>query len=210
MTMNKENKRIILASASPRRAEIFRKHGASFEVIPSGADEAIPIPLTPQQTVMYLSLLKARDVYEKHILKQTTETPSEDDLDDILIVASDTIVEKDSEIFGKPADKQEAYDMIKRLSGTSHRVLTGVCVLSPTQDGVITKCDYDICTVFFRDVPEDELLAYIDTPEPYDKAGAYAIQETFSKYTERYTGDIETIIGFPYALLERMMEKKQS
>ena len=72
MTENKNNKRIILASASPRRAEIFRKHGASFKVLPSGADETIPIPLTPQQTVMYLSLLKARDVYEKLILEKTS------------------------------------------------------------------------------------------------------------------------------------------
>ncbi len=202
-----ENRKIILASASPRRAEIFSKHGASFEVLPSGADETIPIPLTPKQTVMYLSLLKARDVYEKHFLDQTSESTDAEGNNDILIVASDTIVEKDGEILGKPADKQEAYDMIKKLSGTSHRVLTGVCVLCPTEDGVITKCGCDISTVFFREVPEDELVEYINTPEPYDKAGAYAIQETFSKYTERYIGDIETIIEFPFALLERMLEK---
>ena len=188
MTENKNNKRIILASASPRRAEIFAKHGMDCSVIPSGADESIPIDLTPAQTVMYLSLIKAMDVMSS----VSGSAP-----DDTIIVASDTIVEKDGEILGKPVSREDAYAMIKKLSGTAHRVLTGVCIVS-----LLTgekNCFYDSSDVYFTDIPEDELLEYIDTPEPYDKAGAYAIQETFSKYVTRYTGDIENIIGFPFA-----------
>ena len=188
MTTNKENKRIILASASPRRAEIFAKHGMDCSVMPSGADESIPIDLTPAQTVMYLSLIKAMDV-----MSSVSASAS----DDTIIVASDTIVEKDGEILGKPANREDAYAMIKKLSGTKHRVLTGVCIVSLLTSE--KNCFYDSSDVYFTDIPEDELLEYIDTPEPYDKAGAYAIQETFSKYVIRYTGDIENIIGFPFA-----------
>lgn len=184
---------IILASSSPRRKEIFEKHGIPCDVIPSGADETIPIDLTPEQTVMYLSLLKAMDV---------TETLP-DGYENALIVASDTIVEKDGEILGKPVDRDDAYSMIKKLSGTGHRVLSGVCAVSMTTGEKI--CFYDMSDVFFTDIPEDELLEYIDTPEPYDKAGGYAIQETFSKYIERYTGDIENIIGFPFGMFESRM-----
>ena len=191
----KNDRTIILASQSPRRKEIFEKHGLSCSVIPSGADEIIPIEMNPAQTVMYLSLLKAMDVAESLPVDQA---------DDAYIVASDTIVVKDGEILGKPKDKDDAYRMIRKLAGAKHRVLSGVCIVSSRTGEKI--CFYDSSDVFFTEIPEDELLAYIDTPEPYDKAGGYAIQETYAKYVDRYTGDIENIIGFPFALFKEKMD----
>lgn len=205
MTGPETNERMILASSSPRRAELFRKHGMDVEIIPSDAEESVPVRLTPEQTVMYLSLLKAEDVFEMNVAGKPSPA-------DTIIVASDTIVEKDGEILGKPKDREDARRMVKLLSGTSHRVLTGICVLRAIRGASdrVTECGYDVSEVFFTPIPDDEIEAYIDTPEPYDKAGAYAIQQTFKKYTERYTGDIETIIGFPFAKFEEILTRVMS
>lgn len=196
---------IILASASPRREEIFRKHGLTPRIIPSEYEEMIHDFLTPEETVMHLSLRKGLDVKSRlaaydpvhpdHFSSDQAGSRLNNSHDGILIVSADTIVVHKGKILGKPADENEAYDMIRELSGDSHLVMTGVCLIHPS---LPVKCFYDVSKVFFCEVPEDELLDYIATDEPYDKAGAYAVQETFSKYTTKIEGDLENIIGFPF------------
>ena len=175
---------LILASKSPRRIEMFRNHGFDPVVIPSAYEENIPPGLTPAETVMFLSLHKALSV--KIELDGSKE--------DYLIVSADTIVVNDNIILGKPTDEKDAYSMLRALSGRSHDVLTGVCLLGSHS----LKCFYEVSTVWLMDLPEDELRAYIATDEPYDKAGGYAIQETFSRYVTHVEGDIDNIIGFPF------------
>ena len=193
---------MILASASPRRREIFQKHGINPTIIPSECEENIPIPLTAAETVMFLALQKGLWVL-RDLKENNPEAPAGHEA----IVSSDTVVVCDGLILGKPADKDEARSMINMLSGRSHQVLTGVCIIPLTGTSETAKCFYERSDVFFKDVPADELEAYINTPEPYDKAGAYAVQETFAKYTEKVEGDLENVIGFPFDRFQIEFEK---
>ena len=200
---------MILASASPRRLEIFQNHGFTPRVIPSDIEENIPMGLSPEETVMFLSLQKGLAV-RGMISHESENTP---------IIAADTIVVCDGEILGKPADKDDATRMINMLSGRSHQVITGVTVLylkpgevkpenrpqvSPPQ---VSVCFYDSTDVHFVDIPEADIEAYVETEEPYDKAGAYAVQGTFAKYTERVDGDLENVIGFPFSKFKSITEQ---
>lgn len=188
---------IILASASPRRIKMFKKHGFDPVVIPSDYEERIHDFLTPEETVMFLALQKGLSVLRS--LRCTKDS---------LIVSADTIVvdHKEKKILGKPKSEKEAYDMLSSLSGRSHHVLTGVCLISAKQTKYsctpliqAIRCFFESSKVFFIDIPDDELRAYVKTSEPYDKAGGYAIQETFGRYTEHIEGDLDNIIGFPFS-----------
>ena len=188
--------RIILASKSPRRIEILQEHGFEPEVIPAHIEETLPEGITPEDAVMFLSLKKALWV-EARLSEQ--EDPSEE----TLIIASDTIVYKDR-IIGKPSDREDAYAMLDAIRGDVHQVYSGVALIMAGETR--RRAFYERTDVFCRDVPEDELLAYIDTPEPYDKAGGYAIQETFGKYIDHIEGDYENVVGFPYPRFCRELE----
>ena len=211
---------LILASASPRRIEMFRKNGFDPLVMPSDQEERIPSFLTPAETVMFLALQKGLSVYRKlsdNVIRKDNDSNidnnsdktaglSATDLFSALIVSADTIVVDyaaasnssrgltNSRILGKPKNENEAYEMLSSLSGRSHYVLTGVCLIAAGR----AKCFYDSSEVFFKYIPDDELRAYVKTAEPYDKAGGYAIQETFGKYTDHIIGDLDNIIGFPF------------
>lgn len=189
---------LILASASPRRIEMFRKNGFDPKVVPSDYEENIQDFLTPAETVMFLALQKGLSVYRNLCCSQLpNDTPT--NLNDCMIISADTNVVDYTEgrILGKPKSEKEAYEMLSSLSGRSHHVLTGVCLISRNNDQLI-KCFYESSEVFFKDIPVDELSAYVKTEEPYDKAGGYAIQETFGKYTDHIIGDLDNIIGFPF------------
>lgn len=183
--------KIVLASASPRRIEMFHKNGFDPKVIPSDFNEHIPFHMTPAETVMYLSLMKGLSI--RAGLNTCKCDP--DDLDYDLIVSADTVVVDNNIILGKPADENDALSMLSSLSGRSHHVLTGVSMITRSN---FIKCFFETSKVTFKDIPEVELREYVATPEPYDKAGGYAIQGTFSRYVESYTGDIDNIIGFPF------------
>lgn len=182
--------------------EIFHNHGIEPAVIPSMCEENIPIPLTPAETVMFLSLQKGLWVY-RDLTENDPRTLKEHDL----IVSADTVVVQDGMILGKPGNKKEATDMINMLSGRSHKVLTGVGILHLGRENPGVTCFYEVSEVFFKEVPSDELAAYVETEEPYDKAGAYAVQGTFSKYTTKVEGDLENVIGFPF---DRFMSELKS
>lgn len=182
---------IILASGSPRRIEIMEKHGIMPTVIPANIDERIPEGLSMGESVMFLALKKA--LYVESILEDSEKNEKP------YIIAADTIVYKDG-IIGKPKDRQEAYEILQRLRNSCHQVVTGVCIIKAESD--IRHAFYEVTDVSVKNFTDEELNEYLDTDEPYDKAGAYAIQGIFSKYIEKYEGDFENVVGFPWKRIE--------
>lgn len=189
-----EKNHIILASASPRRIEIMKQHGINPDIMPADVDEALPHDISMEEAVMYLALKKALYV-ENRVLEDGYESP--------YILAADTVVYKDR-IIGKPSDRQHAFDILDSLRGREHFVATGVCIL---QAGMpVRHCFCEVTKVFFKNYTDNEINEYLDTDEPYDKAGAYAIQGTFGKYIDHIEGDLENVIGFPWNRIEKELE----
>ena len=209
-------KTIILASASERRIEMFRKHGFNPIVMPAHIDEKIPEndesgnPITPECAAACLAEQKASHILKQLAMQKKGENTalSETAPSETVIFGFDTIVVFAGEIIGKPKDPEEAFEVLSKLSGKCHEVITGVCVfnLSGGADGTPTHCTFsDTTKVWFRDIPQDELRAYVETDEPYDKAGGYAIQGTFAKYVDHIEGDKNTVIGLPWARIEKYL-----
>lgn len=170
---------IILASASPRRKEILALTGLDFIVIPSAFDEE-SINVQDFNVLPYeLSYYKAMDILKSH--------PND------TIIGSDTIVVINNEVLGKPHNKQQAIEMLQKLSNKTHEVITGVCILKGNQVIRFTS----ITQVTFTYLSPEEIQAYVDTNEPMDKAGAYAIQGLGGKYISKIDGDFYTVMGLP-------------
>ena len=216
-----KTEKIILASKSPRRLEILRKHGIEPIVMPADTDESLPSDIGMEDAVKLLALRKARACYES--LKARAEYSncsgqsdgsersgnsgqSEDsdlsEFKDSKIVGSDTIVFTD-EILGKPKDRDDAYRMLSAISGTHHYVSTGVAVID-FNTGKEQVCS-DVTLVHVAELSPDEINAYLDTDEPYDKAGSYAIQGIFGKYIKQIEGDYENVVGLPFHVLKEMI-----
>ena len=170
--------KLILASASPRRRELFDLLKLDYMVIPSKADENIP-ECEPGEYVMALAKLKAESVKANH--------------SDCCVVGCDTIVVLDSEIIGKPTSKENAFEVISKLSGRTHTVYTGVCVLTDEIENVF----YDCTEVTFHKLTEEEIRDYVNTGEPMDKAGAYAIQGRAAVWCSGIEGCYYNIMGLP-------------
>jgi len=194
---NQDNITYILGSASPRRIDMFHDHGFDPVVIPSMGDESVPMHLSPTETTMFLALKKALSV--KAQVPQSEKKA--------VIIAADTIVYQD-EILGKPEDRADACRILSKLNGSSHLVITGVALM---------RTDIPYCRLFaeeslvtFHPYKMDELADYLDTPEAYDKAGAYAIQGTFAKYIKEVSGDVKNIMGLPWDALMRELEKMKT
>lgn len=182
---------IILASASPRRRELLTMLGLrDFKIIPAKGDEILPAGVAPGDAAAAVSRKKAEEVAE--LCK----------VDDV-VIAADTIVSLDSEILGKPADKEDARRMLSRLSGRTHTVYTGVTVIR----GGETVSGYERTDVRFRELEDREIRAYIDTGEPMDKAGAYGAQGIGSLFVEGIDGDFFNVMGLPLCRLAKMLEK---
>ncbi len=184
------NRKIILASSSPRRIEMMKRHGFDPLVRPSEIDETLPEGICAKDAVMFLALKKALEA---------ERLAKEEHLEGSLIIAADTVVYKDG-ILGKPADRKDAFEMLSKIRNTGHQVATGVAMLAAGENIRTVFCD--ITNVFCKDFTDEELNAYLDTPEPYDKAGAYAIQGIFGKYIDRYEGSFNTVVGFPWEIIE--------
>ena len=216
-----KTEKIILASKSPRRLEILRKHGIEPIVMPADTDESLPSDIGMEDAVKLLALRKARACYES--LKARAEYSncsgqsdgSErsgnsgqlegsdlSEFKDSKIVGSDTIVFTD-EILGKPKDRDDAYRMLSAISGTHHYVSTGVAVID-FNTGKEQVCS-DVTLVHVAELSPDEINAYLDTDEPYDKAGSYAIQGIFGKYIKQIEGDYENVVGLPFHVLKEMI-----
>lgn len=174
-------KHIILASASPRRKEILELADLKFDIMPSNAQE-ITTKTAPNEVVMELASIKAKDIYKK------SEKQS-------MIVGADTVVAYQGQILGKPTDEADAKRMLTMLSGQTHEVYTGVCVI---EDGK-TKTFYEETKVTFYEISDEQIDYYIKTGEPMDKAGSYGIQGKAAVFIKGIEGDYYNVVGFPIA-----------
>ncbi|HMB42148.1 MAG TPA: Maf family protein [Balneolaceae bacterium] len=176
---------VVLASSSPRRKYLLEQINLSFDVCPSAIDEVVDESLLPEQVVMDLAELKGRDVAENK--------PNS------LIIAADTIVFFNNQILGKPANRDEAYQMLKKLSGNSHAVYTGVYTVKTNDNGIVNSFTmFEKTIVTFGALTDEEIFKYIDKETPYDKAGSYGIQDDLGcLFVERIDGDYNNVVGFP-------------
>ncbi len=171
---------LILASNSPRRQQLLREMGFDFEVVVRPTAEAFPATLPPSDVPVFLAIQKA----EKFI----------EDTQNTLVLCADTVVIVDGEILNKPIDTEEARAMLKRLSGRVHEVVTGICLMNEQK----LKTASDTTRVYFRELNNNEIDHYIQHYKPFDKAGAYGIQEWIGMVgIERIEGSYFTVMGLP-------------
>ena len=181
--------KIVLASASPRRPELLRRIGVGeFDVRVPRTGEDYPAGLSPRETVEYISR-------EKSDAAAALCSPEE------IVITADTMVFLEDQRLGKPADEAEALRMLTALQGRRHTVCTGVTV----RRGETSLTESEVTDVFFREASREELLAYIATGEPMDKAGAYGIQEKGALLVRRIEGDFFNVMGLPVLRLSRML-----
>ncbi len=195
------NKKIILASGSPRRKELLSQIGLSFTVRVSEADEHTE-ETKPEKLVCILSERKALAVWDELTEEEKKES---------ILIGADTVVAVDDRILGKPADETEAFRMIELLQGRSHQVYTGVTILrqgglQPLADETNTcsiqkKQFFEKTDVLVYPMSEEEITAYVKTGEPLDKAGAYGIQGSFAAYIQGINGDYSNVVGLPVGRL---------
>lgn len=189
-------KEIILASASPRRSWLLEQAGIVFKTVPPDVEEVIDETIAPEELVLRLSGMKAESVADK-IRKTLSGTES-------LVIGADTLVIKDG-ILGKPADKAEAFNMLKALQGTWHEVVTGITVVCVP--GFKSLKGYERTRVKIKEMSDGAILNYINTGEPMDKAGAYGIQGIGALIVERIEGCYFNVVGLPLMRLGTMLEK---
>lgn len=188
-----KNYKIVLASKSPRRQELLSDMGLQFTVCDSFVDETIPPDTSIYETAKFLARQKAEAVFELYRNQEN-----------IIVIGGDTIVTYKGEIMGKPLDRSDAIRMLKILSGKQHSVISGLCIIV---NGKV-YCDCDEAMVRFSELSDDELIYYIDNYAPYDKAGAYGIQEWIGyRGMERIEGSFFTVMGLPTHLLWEMLKK---
>ena len=180
-------KRFILASASPRRKEILANAGFDFEIIVSDVDENITEDLSPGETVEELAKRKALAVWEEN--------------KDAVVFGCDTVVAVDGKILGKPRDDDEAFEMIKMLSGKAHTVSTGVCICASDKISVFSNTT----NVEFYSLSDETIRSYVATGESRDKAGAYGIQGYGSVLIKEIKGDYFSVMGLPVSESSRVL-----
>jgi septum formation protein len=174
--------RLVLASASPRRAELLRAAGIEFDLMPADADETMAAEESPDEYVRRVARLKAEAVMPRAQGRA--------------ILAADTIVVVGGEVLGKPADAQAARGMLRLLSGREHVVLTGICLLVPRAE---TETRVARTVVEFAELSDTEIEWYAASREPLDKAGAYAVQGLASRFVTRIDGSYSNVVGLPVA-----------
>lgn len=186
--------RYVLASASPRRSELLSQAGISFEVVPSSVEETITKTI-PSDIVMELAFRKANDVYQR--LKEASIAQSFCSDPDITVIGADTIVVYRDEILGKPADREEAYDMLSLLADRTHQVYTGVSLIMNKNEKKAHRTFFEKTDVTFYPIAKEDLRAYSASGEPLDKAGAYGIQGAFAIHVKEIKGDYNNVVGLP-------------
>ena len=182
---------IVLASASPRRLDLLRQIGVEPVVEPADVDETVPPGIDVSSAVLALARVKAAAVATRHWGEPT------------LVLGADTLVVVDGSPLGKPADADEAVDMLRRLSGRSHQVVTAVALVDAA-DGRSTD-GIALTTVRMREIEPVEIERYVATGEPLDKAGAYAIQGQAAVFVEGIEGDFTNVVGLPLPLVHRLV-----
>ena len=191
MCPNDNMKTIILASASPRRKELLKKIGLKFKVEPSNCEEKVSQELEPHELVKSLSLEKARLVAQNH--------------KNALVIAADTFIVFKDKILGKPSTKTEAREMLEILNGKHHLVITGFTIIDTDSGRAVSKAVET--KVYLKKLNSTEIDAYVDSKEPLDKAGAYAIQGLGSVIVEKIEGDYFNVIGLPLSALAESLKE---
>ncbi len=182
-------KNIVLASQSPRRRELLTRLGYPFTTDSADIDETLDSSRSVQEAVEALALKKAQAVEEKH--------------HDSIIITADTVVVLNEKIYGKAENFDEAFSMLKELSGHTHQVMTSMCLMYKNTYETFTS----ITDVEFYDLVDQEIKSYIETGEAFDKAGAYGIQDLGSLFIKGIKGDYYTVMGLPVSLLKRKLDK---
>ena len=184
-----DTQRIILASGSPRRRELLRLITEEYEVLPADVEETIPAELPLREAPEYLACLKAGAVAAAH--------------PDALVIGSDTGVFIDGLMLGKPHSREEGREMLGRLSGRAHQVITGVCL----QKGERVVRFSEVTEVRFLPLSDEEIERYLDTGEPFDKAGGYGIQGPAALFIEHIEGSHSGIMGLPLFETANLLRK---
>lgn len=180
-------KEIILASASPRRKELMSQLHIPFTVQVSGVDEQIEGITTPADIARILALQKAKDIAIKN--------------SDAVVIGADTVVSINGSVLGKPRNEEEAFNMLKQLSGNVHEVYTGVAILQGDEEISF----HERTEVVFYPLTDEEILNYIRSGEPMDKAGSYGIQGLGAYFVQKINGDYFSVVGLPVARVKRSL-----
>lgn len=195
MILNEKLKKykIILASGSPRRKEIFQILGFDFEVKTKETKEEYPADLPKEKVSEFLAELKAK-AFENEVLED----------EKLIVITSDTTVVIDGEILGKPSGREGAIEMLKKLSGKKHTVYSGVCIKNKRKTVTFTA----FTDVWFRPLSDEEIVFYVDNYKPFDKAGAYAVQEWIGAAAiSRIEGSYYNVMGLPSKMVYTELEK---
>ncbi len=184
-------KDIILASKSPRRRDLLNKYGVDFQVVTREVEEFEYNREYPEEYAMSLAFQKAYEVAQE---KEKS-----------IVIASDTIVSYNGEILEKPKDRKDAYEMLKKLSGQRHAVITGLSVIN--LEDSIKLVEYEKSWVYFKKIDEDTIKSYIASGEVFGKAGSYAIQGLGGLLVEKIDGSYDNIVGLPVNKLESLLKK---
>ncbi len=188
-------KKIVLASASPRRSELMKQIGLEFQVVVSEEEEQYKSTV-PHEIVKELAAMKVENVLSKVELKDT------------IIIGADTIVVLDGNIMGKPLNEEDAFQMLRSLQGRMHSVITGVAILNfDKTERRESKLHAVETKVYVQEMSEAEIWNYIKTKEPMDKAGAYGIQGRFAAHIERIEGDYCNVVGLPVSYVYKEVNK---
>lgn len=190
-----QKKKIVLASASPRRRELMEQAGYEFEIQVSHKEETYTSE-QPDEIVKELSLLKAKDIAEQNHAKN------------IVVIGADTVVAYEGTILGKPQSKEDAFKMIKSFQGDRHQVYTGVTILDYDEEGKETVINHAVKTeVYVNPMTDAEILAYVENDNVMDKAGAYGIQSKFAIHIEKIAGDYYNVVGLPISYIYEELKK---
>ncbi len=189
--------KIILASRSPRRSQLLQWAEVNFEVAVADTEESFPAGLTPEQIAIHIAEEKARVVWEKYKFLTDAEKARP-------VLAADTIVVLHDQVIGKPSSREDAVQTLSLLSGNTHQVITGVCILTHGEKIVFAEKT----NVTFFDLSREQIAHYVDNYKPYDKAGAYAIQEWIGVVgIKSIEGDFYNVMGLPVSAVIRELEK---
>ncbi len=180
---------LILASQSPRRKELLEKCGYPFSVCVADIDEKIDTSIPLESAIQELAYLKAKKIFDDH--------------QDSIVIGSDTIVTINGLILGKPKDENDAFNTLKMLSGKTHQVITGLSIITKEK----TYNHVSVNDVTFYELSDEEILKYISTNEPMDKAGSYAIQGIASRYIQSIQGDYYAIVGLPVSVVYHILKE---
>jgi len=184
-------KKIILASDSPRRRDILKLTGLKFSVCASAYDETLELPLRPRELARYLSRKKAETVANRHR--------------NAIIIAADTFIVIKGQLIGKPRNENDAAKILKMLNGKAHSVITGFTIIDTESNKTLSRSIAS--RVFFRKLCKGEIIAYVRSREPLDKAGAYAVQGLGAVFIEKIKGDFFNVMGLPLCALTESLKK---